>query len=1086
MSRLLAVMVWAGITTSCWAHWTEQPELPDWAQRGRLYWCLHYATATRELVDLFADGGQTFIHGGVFKDEPTGQYAFERGLRYMPYVCSRTLTTMEMERNPQLKSAVLLKADGSEFLAYNNPVRRYGSMATEAWPAYVRERVQRVRQYPNVWAVFFDNAMVPVDDHRPENIAAWQAWARERGIDPGQDVPDIYNSPQAAYSRAFSRDMLIRYYGDLQQYCHAQDPPLLSCPNSGNAYGLAALEAGVLDLVFFENARHPPFYRNFFLYKSALAAGHGRPAAILAYIPEAVGQQRGVRTWHEGMHHFFYPSSPHAEEFALAIAEAAAVCGNYVTCYNLFPALPITDTTDPFNRRIYREIKRMNSFLHANEELYARAQPGAEIGLLYSADTELQNRHLGNYEELSAALTRAGIPWEVVVPSDLRTDGALEGISALVLPNVLYLDAEAAAGALQFVHAGGRAIITGEFALYDRDARPGRPEAAEELVAPLHLTSLPIRQWQLDGFEPEGTSHVKATRVGATATLSFDGTPGEYVAYISMTDENDGTSTFELAVAGKQVFTGLLDQEDNQTRWHASPPFALRPGDLVVFTVRPDAGELCRTQGIVLARSDAGTGAPLGRGRVLYQPQGLEKLSASELLRLLGSEVWVPQPGEVAVNRMDVPDLGISTVHLVNYGLRYEVTVPGLYASDDGTAEARTFFSGDRRVLRKRIAIPDPDKLSQPVLQISAFSVGNSDGGLIFTINGKQAGRLAHNDLRQHQWYELPLDRSLLAAENIIEVRAEGTLTGTDTWIQVDIDTDATTGNSWCSEDGGQTFTSEDLSPDRKAQTGEFLIRIKDRSPGIFAADPDNLVRNPGFEQVQVPHAETTITLVPARELIVQTRDRQPRPCLAISPDGPPQWIEGRAGNAGTAYPLPPVEYYTVLLLADDRARLEPFAQANAAGAFWTLPQVTEPLRAQLVEWEPFGEGFALDETGGRNGGRAIVIENNSAADIRGASQQFLFEGENQPRKLTITAWSRAQNASGPDDAHYSVWVDATCSDGTVFNGHQARFSSGSHDWEQATLVLEPPAPIRTMRLYLLFRYHTGKVWFDDVRMVAQ
>ena len=35
------------------AHWTAQPELPDWAQRGKLYWCLHYATHTRPLVDLF-------------------------------------------------------------------------------------------------------------------------------------------------------------------------------------------------------------------------------------------------------------------------------------------------------------------------------------------------------------------------------------------------------------------------------------------------------------------------------------------------------------------------------------------------------------------------------------------------------------------------------------------------------------------------------------------------------------------------------------------------------------------------------------------------------------------------------------------------------------------------------------------------------------------------------------------------------------------------------------------------------------------------------------------------------------------------
>ena len=109
----------------------------------------------------------------------------------------------------------------------------------------------------------------------------------------------------------------------------------------------------------------------------------------------------------------------------------------------------------------------------------------------------------------------------------------------------------------------------------------------------------------------------------------------------------------------------------------------------------------------------------------------------------------------------------------------------------------------------------------------------------------------------------------------------------------------------------------------------------------------------------------------------------------------------------------------------------------------------------------------------GRDGGRAIVIENDSADDIRGASQQFLFEGDDQPAKLTITAWSRCENVSEPGDGHYSVWVDAVCNDGTVFNGHSSRFPIGTHDWQQATLTLEPPAPIRTMRLFLLFRLHS-------------
>jgi len=37
----------------CLAHWIEQRELPEWARRGRILWCLHYARADRRIVDEF-------------------------------------------------------------------------------------------------------------------------------------------------------------------------------------------------------------------------------------------------------------------------------------------------------------------------------------------------------------------------------------------------------------------------------------------------------------------------------------------------------------------------------------------------------------------------------------------------------------------------------------------------------------------------------------------------------------------------------------------------------------------------------------------------------------------------------------------------------------------------------------------------------------------------------------------------------------------------------------------------------------------------------------------------------------------------
>ena len=45
--------------------------------------------------------------------------------------------------------------------------------------------------------------------------------------------------------------------------------------------------------------------------------------------------------------------------------------------------------------------------------------------------------------------------------------------------------------------------------------------------------------------------------------------------------------------------------------------------------------------------------------------------------------------------------------------------------------------------------------------------------------------------------------------------------------------------------------------------------------------------------------------------------------------------------------------------------------------------------------------------------------------------------------------------------------------------------STGTHDWEYGQRVIVPEKPIRNINVYLLFRgAHTGRVWFDDVRVV--
>jgi hypothetical protein len=465
------------------AHWSAQPDLPDWAQRGRLYWCLDYSTYSRPTVDLFLEAGHTLVQGGQFDSAKTMEYARQRGLHCMMYVESRTLTVQDIATHKQLGGAVLLKPDGSEWVAYNNPVRRYGSIFAPAWPEFVRDCTSHVMDKPYAAAIFYDNVYVK-DDHNPLAIAAWKRWTAKHGVDGGRDMPLLDEpGPRGAAGRAFNAEMLVAYYAALRAFNRQHKPPLMIAPNlcCRPGYASAIIEGGAADLAFYETTSHPPFENNAYRYKLGLAASHGKPTGMVAYLPESVAAQRGTRTWHEAMHSFFYLASPLPEEFSLAAAEAAACGGTYITCYHLFPSLPITDRSNPFNQRIHRALRQSYLFLHAQEPLYASAQPGSDVAIFHSTTTQIQEPGAQNNEGLAKALIGAGIPFEVLVAADLTGDGT-RGLHTLVVQNALYVDEPTAAGILRFADNGGRVVFSGGFARFDPLGKAASYASAKRLL----------------------------------------------------------------------------------------------------------------------------------------------------------------------------------------------------------------------------------------------------------------------------------------------------------------------------------------------------------------------------------------------------------------------------------------------------------------------------------------------------------------------------------------------------------------------------------------------------------------------------
>lgn len=133
-----------------------------------------------------------------------------------------------------------------------------------------------------------------------------------------------------------------------------------------------------------------------------------------------------------------------------------------------------------------------------------------------------------------------------------------------------------------------------------------------------------------------------------------------------------------------------------------------------------------------------------------------------------------------------------------------------------------------------------------------------------------------------------------------------------------------------------------------------------------------------------------------------------------------------------------------------------------------------------ITGWDPFGKGYTVTNSGGRNGSQGVMVENTSREDTSGIAQTVTLNGADAGL-LVISAWSKAEGVDGDTDQGYALWMDISFMDGTNLWGQTASFSTGTHDWQQRSYYFYPQKPVQSISVYGLFRNgHTGKVWFDD------
>ncbi len=131
--------------------------------------------------------------------------------------------------------------------------------------------------------------------------------------------------------------------------------------------------------------------------------------------------------------------------------------------------------------------------------------------------------------------------------------------------------------------------------------------------------------------------------------------------------------------------------------------------------------------------------------------------------------------------------------------------------------------------------------------------------------------------------------------------------------------------------------------------------------------------------------------------------------------------------------------------------------------------------------WEPWGPGFSINEDA-HAGVKAALIEHPDAEGVGGVFEQVQLD-QTRPQRLVITGWSRAEGVSDDPNSDYSLWADLQYIDGTFLYGQAAPFDTGSHDWQRRELVIDPVKPVAWIKVFGLFRKHSGRAWFDDLSL---
>ena len=134
-----------------------------------------------------------------------------------------------------------------------------------------------------------------------------------------------------------------------------------------------------------------------------------------------------------------------------------------------------------------------------------------------------------------------------------------------------------------------------------------------------------------------------------------------------------------------------------------------------------------------------------------------------------------------------------------------------------------------------------------------------------------------------------------------------------------------------------------------------------------------------------------------------------------------------------------------------------------------------KPVPIENIEWRAWEDGYVATNEG-------FVCDNGNDAKLRRGLGKIIVLNQKRPLAIRVTAESKAENASRGDESNYSLYLDISYADGTNEWGVKSAFTQGTHDWEEKEVIFMPAKPIESIHCWLLFRNHTGKVWFRNLK----